>query len=131
MGDHHTAPGSEWGTFELIPRMLRNIDRVSVFRRECLSFGVTHGNSTDLRSSPQVSFEQGRRESLGGGEVVKVAQISVRWKPSSRVDLNPEKLVYDPLVLRTIETLEAAYTRIWIRDGRSIHHRFKSFDERV
>ena len=118
MGDHHTAPGSEWGTFEPIPRMLRNVDRVSVFRRKRLSFRVTHGNSTDLRGSSQISFEQGRRESLSCGEVVKVAQISVRWKPSSRVNLNTEKLVYDPLVLRTIEALETPYTRIWIRNGR-------------
>ena len=59
--DDHAAPRPEGRAVQVIPRVLRDVDRVRVLRRNRGSRGVSDGESAHLCRGPHVRLEQRRR----------------------------------------------------------------------
>ena len=119
MGHHHPAASAEGSPLQMIPSVLRDLDRVGVLRRYRDRVGVAHGEAADLGCGSHVGSQQRRGEPLGSRQVVETAEENVGGKPAPGVHIEVQHIANDALVLGPAEPLEAPNSGIGAA-GRSV-----------
>ena len=127
---HHPAARPVRRALDVVPRVLRDVDRVRVLGGLREGVRVADGDPAHLRGSPQVRFEQRRREALRVGHVVERAQVGIRRQPPAGVYLEVEEVVDHTLVLGPVQALEAACAGVRVPGRRAVDHGLKRLDQR-
>ena len=129
VGDDDSATRPVGGAFELVPRVLRDLDRTRVLRRGRDGVRNADSQTADLRGRPHVCLEQRRREPLCGRQVVEAAQVGVRGKPAAGVHVERQQVTDHALVLGPVESLEPSPAGIRVGQGRFVDDRLERLHE--
>ena len=129
VGHDHAAARPVRRALDMIPGVLRDVDRVRVFRglRPCVR--VADREPAHLRGGPQVGLEERGREALRVRHVVEGAQVGVCGQPAARVDLEVEEVADHALVFGPVQPLEAPRAGISVMGGLPVDHGLKRLDE--
>ena len=130
VGHDHPAARPVRRALDVIPGVLRHVDRVRVLGRLRGGGRVADGDPAHLRGGPQVRLEEGGREALCVGHVVEGAEVGVRREPAAGVDLETQEIPDHALVLGPVQPLEAPRAGIPVTGGVAVDHHLQCLDER-
>ncbi len=113
---------------EMIPWVLRDEWRRTIRGDGGRGLAIADRHACDGARRVEIPVEQRRGERLGVGDVVEVRALGVEREEVRGIDVDPEQVVHDSLVLRAVEALESARPGVR-RGGRPVDDVFHRLDE--
>ena len=129
VGDDHPAARPVRRALDVIPGVLRDVDRIRVLGRLGERVRVADRDPANLGGGPQVGLEEGRRETLRVRHVVEGAEVGVRRQPASGLDFEIEEIADYALVLGLVQPLEAPRAGVVVAGGLAVDHGLERLDQ--